>query len=205
MAEISKDFEMILTVISGMRKVSPLNAEEIAYNNALGDVFDYIIKNEAEHLEPHTIRCGLWVRDGQFSRADVVRYFFRQGILDPTKDMVEFMLYNKNYQAQCNEAIKYNYSYNNVRRWIHLIDVLGREISFEAAMKVDEALEKHYTDGSKKYAICVSFSSHDCEAHYKCPECNGFFGSWTVFNQEPNENNTKHYCPHCKAELEGLE
>ena len=150
MNEISYKLEMILTVISGMRVVAPSNAEEVAYNNALGDVFDYIIKNEAEHLEPHTLRCGLWVRDNEFSRDD-------------------------------------------------------KEINF-LETKIDSSnLISNNKEKNKARAIYVGFSSHDCEAHYKCPKCNKHFGSWTVFNQKPNDNNTKHYCPQCKTELEGLE
>ncbi len=57
----------------------------------------------------------------------------------------------------------------------------------------------------KPRAISVGFCSHDCEAHYKCPVCDKNFGSWTIFGQKENENGTKHYCPHCKTELEGLE
>lgn len=57
----------------------------------------------------------------------------------------------------------------------------------------------------KKRAIYLSFSYHDCEAWYKCPECGEAFGSWSVFTQEKNENGTKHYCPFCKMELDGLD
>ena len=57
----------------------------------------------------------------------------------------------------------------------------------------------------KKRAIYQSFSSHDCEAWYKCPVCNKIFGSWTVYHQKKNENGTNKYCPHCKEELDGLD
>lgn len=55
--------EGILTLLSGMRKVPVRSKEDIAYNNALGDVFDYFIENEPEHLYVNTIKQGKWVRD----------------------------------------------------------------------------------------------------------------------------------------------
>ena len=56
--------ESFLTLLSGARKVGSfsLTAEDKAYNNALADIFDYIIENETLLLE-HTKRCGKWVRD----------------------------------------------------------------------------------------------------------------------------------------------
>ena len=57
----------------------------------------------------------------------------------------------------------------------------------------------------KKRAIYESFSSHDCEAWYRCPECKKLFGSWSIFHQKENENGTNKYCPHCKVELDGLD
>lgn len=57
----------------------------------------------------------------------------------------------------------------------------------------------------KPKAIYIGFSSHDCESRYKCPCCDKPFGSWEVFNNKKNENGTKHYCPSCKTELDGLE
>jgi uncharacterized C2H2 Zn-finger protein len=54
----------------------------------------------------------------------------------------------------------------------------------------------------KPKAIWHSFNSHDCETYYRCPVCNKLFGDWLIFLQEPNENGTKDYCPHCKTELE---
>ena len=56
----------------------------------------------------------------------------------------------------------------------------------------------------KEKAIYMGFSPHDCESHYKCPKCGNLFGGWKVFNNEPNENGIKEYCPYCKMELEGL-
>ena len=57
----------------------------------------------------------------------------------------------------------------------------------------------------KPRAIYESFCSHDCEVHYSCPLCGGKFGSWLIFGQPKNENGTDKYCPHCKAELDGLD
>lgn len=53
-------------------------------------------------------------------------------------------------------------------------------------------------------AIYLSYSSRDCESWYQCPLCGKRFGSWSIYHQEPNENGTKEYCPHCKQELAGL-
>lgn len=61
------------------------------------------------------------------------------------------------------------------------------------------------TNENKKRAMCVGFCSHDCESHYKCPECGKIFGSWSVFGQKKNENGTNKYCPFCKVELDGLD
>lgn len=57
--------ELILTVCAALRRVVPSSPEDVAYNNALGDVFDYIIENESSCLMPGTIRNGKWVRDEQ--------------------------------------------------------------------------------------------------------------------------------------------
>lgn len=57
----------------------------------------------------------------------------------------------------------------------------------------------------KKKAIYLRFSNHDCEAWYECPCCGTRFGSWRICGQEPNENGTEKYCPHCKEELDGLD
>lgn len=57
----------------------------------------------------------------------------------------------------------------------------------------------------KPKAIYLGFNSHDDESRYRCPACNKPFGSWLVFLQQPNENGTKHYCPNCEVELDGLE
>ena len=49
-------------------------------------------------------------------------------------------------------------------------------------------------------AIYMGFSSHDCEAHYKCPLCKGNFGSWsTTFYKKNGKEHCK--CPRCQAEL----
>lgn len=57
----------------------------------------------------------------------------------------------------------------------------------------------------KPKAIYLGFSSHDCESRYRCPVCNKPFGSWEIFLQQPNENGTRYYCPHCETELDGLD
>ncbi len=59
----SSAYELILSVCAGLRKVSPSTVEEVAYNNALGDVFDYIIESQSSFLMPGTVRNGKWVRD----------------------------------------------------------------------------------------------------------------------------------------------
>ena len=41
--------ELILSVCSGLRKVPAKAPEDIAYNNALGDVFNYIIEHESAY------------------------------------------------------------------------------------------------------------------------------------------------------------
>lgn len=55
--------ELILSVCSGLRKVPAKTPEEEAYNNALGDVFDYIIKNEQDCLMSGTVQGGVWNRE----------------------------------------------------------------------------------------------------------------------------------------------
>lgn len=56
----------------------------------------------------------------------------------------------------------------------------------------------------KPRAIYLGYSSHDCEARYRCPCCNVPFGSWDIFHNKKNENGIKQYCPSCKTELLGL-
>lgn len=58
-------YELVLSLCSGLRKVAPRSAEEVAYNNALGDIFDYIVVNESSYLMPGTVRNGKWTRDMQ--------------------------------------------------------------------------------------------------------------------------------------------
>lgn len=57
------DHEGFLTLLSGLRKVPANTAEDIAYNNALGDAFDYIIENNKNDLYQHTVYCGKWTRN----------------------------------------------------------------------------------------------------------------------------------------------
>ncbi len=56
-------FELILSVCAGARKYPVKTERDSGYNDALGDVFDYIIKYEADGLMPGTVRNGLWKRD----------------------------------------------------------------------------------------------------------------------------------------------
>lgn len=55
--------ESFLTLLSGLRKTGALSSEDRAYNNALGDAYDYIINNHSNSLLEHTKWCGKWVRD----------------------------------------------------------------------------------------------------------------------------------------------
>ena len=57
---ISQD-ETILCLLSGLRKNVCKTSEDVAYNNALGDVFDYIIENHP--VLSSTKNQGKWVRD----------------------------------------------------------------------------------------------------------------------------------------------
>lgn len=61
------DFEGVLTLLSGLRKVPINTTEDVAYNNALADAFDYIVESKKDVLYPHTVRCGKWVRDIKIS------------------------------------------------------------------------------------------------------------------------------------------
>lgn len=55
--------ETFLTLLSGLRKTGKPTDEDRAYNNALADVYDYIIETQKGCLLEHTVRCGKWVRD----------------------------------------------------------------------------------------------------------------------------------------------
>ena len=55
--------ELILSVCSGLRKVPAKAPEDIAYYNALGDVFNYIIEHESAYLMPGTVLNGKWEQD----------------------------------------------------------------------------------------------------------------------------------------------
>ena len=46
-------------------------------------------------------------------------------------------------------------------------------------------------------AIYIGFNSHDCETRYKCPVCNGNFGSWSLPSGAKIAN-----CPCCGTELQ---
>lgn len=58
-------YEHILSLCAGLRKTCPKTTEEIAYNDALGDVFDWIIETQESVLLPGTARNGKWVRDSR--------------------------------------------------------------------------------------------------------------------------------------------
>lgn len=72
--------ETILSICSGFRKISAKTPEEIAYNNALGDVFDYIIKNEHDCLMPGTVQGGTWVQEQNIQNAPVKPTITIQGL-----------------------------------------------------------------------------------------------------------------------------
>lgn len=55
--------EHFLALLSGLRKVGNLTDTDKAYNDALGDAFDYIIENRKNYLFENTVRQGKWVRD----------------------------------------------------------------------------------------------------------------------------------------------
>lgn len=56
------------------------------------------------------------------------------------------------------------------------------------------------TTGVAPRARYLGFYPHDCESYYKCPLCNGQFGSWsTSFYKKNNREHCK--CPNCDSEL----
>lgn len=59
----AKGFELVLSLCSGLRNVPVKTAEDIAYNNALGDIYDCLITDYADCLFPGTVSMGKWVRD----------------------------------------------------------------------------------------------------------------------------------------------
>lgn len=83
---------------------------------------------------------------------------------------------------------------SEIRKLEEQIDGIKREI-------VELQKKKIAGNKEKPKAEYIGFSSHDCESHYRCPVCNGTFGSWSL---ERNENGNR-YCPRCKTELDGLE
>lgn len=60
---IRRQTESFLSLLAGLRRVPARNKEDVAYNNALGDVFDYYIEKEPEHLYVSTVKQGKWIRD----------------------------------------------------------------------------------------------------------------------------------------------
>lgn len=56
-------FELILSICAGARRYPVIAAEDEGYNDALGDIFDYIIRNESSYLMPGTKEQGEWKRD----------------------------------------------------------------------------------------------------------------------------------------------
>lgn len=68
-----------------------------------------------------------------------------------------------------------------------------REIAenfFDEVNKENEGKPK-----KKPKAEYIGFSSHDCESHYRCPECGKSFGSWSLIRMKETR------CPHCNVEL----
>ena len=55
---IRRQTESFLSLLAGLRRVPVRNEEDIVYNNALGDVFDYYIEKEPEHLYVSTVNRG---------------------------------------------------------------------------------------------------------------------------------------------------
>lgn len=71
----------------------------------------------------------------------VVRYLKGQGHPHPEEDgtLDEFMN-GGDRQAMYDEAVENNYHLGDVDRWFHLLDVMGIDLNFETAMKIDRAL-----------------------------------------------------------------
>lgn len=59
----AKGLELVLSLCDGLRHVPVKTAEDIAYNNALGDIYDCLVINYADCLFPGTASMGKWVRD----------------------------------------------------------------------------------------------------------------------------------------------
>ena len=45
--------------------------------------------------------------------------------------------------------------------------------------------------------IYLGFSSHDCEAWYRCPKCDETYGSWSFFNGGIITTDGKFKCKKC--------
>lgn len=61
-AKVSSN-ELILCLLAGLRKTNVESPEAFGYNEALADVYDYILDAQAENLLPNTVRQGKWIRD----------------------------------------------------------------------------------------------------------------------------------------------
>lgn len=63
MAEVNAGLETVLGVCDGARKFPVANEYERGYNDALGNIYDYILKYESESLFKSTVKDGLWNRN----------------------------------------------------------------------------------------------------------------------------------------------
>lgn len=77
------------------------------------------------------------------------------------------------------------------------------DICDECLMRIRNEMKESKCETSKTEtaketpkAIYEGFNSHDCETRYKCPVCNGNFGSWSLPSCAKIAN-----CPCCGTEL----
>ena len=141
-------------VINNLINAVAAYAEDGAWNDS--DMIDALVAMGVTHED--FIRCGKgeFVKEyfeetsvsvpeisSTLTREQIEQYLKGQGHPQPDVDgtLDEFM-YGGEQQAHYDEAVLNNYALPDVNRWFHLMKVMGIDLSFETAIKIDSALHE---------------------------------------------------------------
>ena len=82
----------------------------------------------------------------EFGRQMVEEYLKRNGWPDPDQNTIDWLLCDGPWLEQRKECVMNNYDLCDAERWLHLLDVLGTDVSFRAAMLVEGVLWENDND-----------------------------------------------------------
>lgn len=132
------------------------------------------------------------MKAGPLKADEVELYLMSHGCPHPGEADMGWLLYAGERQLQATEAVRNQYDLSDVDRWFHLMDMVGNELSFRAAMFIDNALSEKDSDAMEVQSIQEILEASDGELterleqlsscmkeNGKCPE-----NSWNVTAQD---------------------